>query len=251
VVALAGLAAALAACAGHDDGDVVVGATSAPPTIYPVSVPPVEAPAAKPTGVAPVAAFVMTSDGVALPDPTRTPGATFDGVDATMICQQNYSQGVRQPRFNDKVEAFAAYGVSIHDRESYQVDHLVPISLGGSNASENLWPQPYDPRAGAEQKDLLERQLRGLVCSQVLTLADAQAAIAKDWWAAYQTSMGKPILPGSDGPAPPKPPDHAPGEVVNGGPCDAEGALGYTEPKRVPLTCTKSSSGDLRWQKRY
>lgn len=249
VVLLAAWVAALSGC-GPAEESQVVGATSAPPRILPLVPSTTEPAAGQATGRSTAASFVLTGDGVALPDTSLTPGAVFGDVDAAAICDAHYTQGVRQPHYNAKVDAFANYGVSIHDRELYQVDHLVPIALGGSNAEGNLWPQPYDPRAGAEQKDLLERQLRGLVCSQKLALGDAQQAIKTDWWDAYQRFMGQEIVPGSDGPEPPTRAAPKPGEVVNGGVCDVAGAAGYTEPKRIKLTCTLTSSGELQWQKR-
>jgi hypothetical protein len=213
--------------------------------------PTIATPAEDDTVSAPVAAYVRTDDGVALPDPTVTPGAAFPDVTAGEVCDLHYSLGIRQPRFNDKVTAFARYGVSIHDRDVFQVDHLIPISLGGSNDEGNLWPQPYDDTAGATQKDLVERQLRGLVCSNAITLQEAQAAIAGDWWRAYQTYMGRPIVPGSEGPAPYERPEPVPGEVANGAPCDEEGAVGYTADKHIRLLCTATGFGELIWQKRY
>jgi len=246
------LLAVLAAACGADEPSGVVGApASTGPAIYPLPPPSVAPPSTAADAPGAVARFVRTADGVVLPDPVVTPGAVFDDVGPAEICELHYTQGVRQPRFNDKVAAFANYGVSIRDRDVYQVDHLVPISLGGSNAQENLWPQPYQEGGGAEEKDLLERQLRGLVCSEVITLEEAQTAIATDWWQAYATYMDLPVRPGTEGPEPWRRHDPQPGEVVNGGPCPVEGEVGYTEPKRVPLTCTADDVGQLRWAKRY
>ena len=239
-------------CACTTGEDAVVGAQMSPrPSIVPLPPPTFESETAEPAPIRHAATFARTDDGVVLPDGVATPGAVFDDVTASDICEFHYTQGVRQPRFNTKVSSFANYGISIHDRDIYQVDHLVPISLGGSNAEENIWPQPHDEKAGAAQKDLLERQLRGLVCSNKLTLTEAQTSIAHNWWRAYNKYMGLPIDPGSDGPEPPKGPTVIEGEVVNGGLCDEEGEVGYTEPKRIRLTCTANKYGELRWQKRY
>jgi hypothetical protein len=220
------------------------------PAIFPL---PPDASSAAPeqSSAAPTDLFLRNAEGVVLPDPERTPGAIFEDVQAADICDLHYTQGIRQPRFNAKVSAFASYGLSIHDRERFDVDHLIPVSLGGNNDDANLWPQPFDEEAGAQAKDLLERQLRGLVCSEYIPLQEAQQAIAKDWWTAFQTYMGRPVKPGSEGLPPPEPFDPKPGEVANGGPCEVAGAIGYTEQKHVKLTCTATSSGDLRWQKRY
>jgi autotransporter-associated beta strand protein len=123
----------------------------------------------------------------------------FPDVTRTDICDQSYVRGIKQPRFNDKVAALANYGVSIHDREFFQVDHLIPLSLGGTNEMKNLWPQQYAGSRGAAAKDQLEGQLRGLVCSGTLTLKAAQRAIAGNWWTAYDRYMGLPIDPGAAG----------------------------------------------------
>jgi hypothetical protein len=250
VVAVVAVVAAIAGCSLGPS--VPVGAQpSATPSIHLLAPPSV---AAAPDGVEAartVAQFVKKSNGVTLPDRRATPGAAYPDVTATDICDLHYVLGVRQPRFNDKVAAFANYGVSIHDREFYQVDHLIPISLGGSNAIQNLWPQPYAGSPNADTKDLLERQLRGLVCSHKLSLLAAQKAIVSNWWSAYNRYMGLAIDPGSAGLDPWTPPSQVVGEVANGAPCAKEGKIGYTDNKHVRLTCTATSDGQLRWTKRY
>ena len=256
VASVALAVAMLGILTGCDDGGerVVVGAQSTPtPSIY--ALPPEPdakvAVAQSEEEDAPAAAVQRTADGVALPDPDTTSGAAFADVANKDICQFHYTKSVRQPRYNDKVMAFATYGVSIHERDVYHVDHLIPISLGGSNEVKNLWPQPYDGARGADQKNLLERQLRGLVCSGTLTLGEAQSAIATDWWAAYGRYMRLPIKPGSAGPELWQRPSEDAGEVRNGGPCTKAGAVGYTVSKPIKLTCRENGLGELRWAKRY
>ena len=46
----------------------------------------------------------------------------------------------------------------------HEVDHLISLELGGSNAIRNLWPEPYAGRWGARTKDVLENRLHDLVC---------------------------------------------------------------------------------------
>jgi hypothetical protein len=241
------LAVVAAGCAADEVGDVAVGAqTTVVPPIRPLPVPTTAAPVDAAAALAP-GRYVTNDDGVVLPDPDITPGAIFDDVTAVDVCDAHYTQGIRQPRYNRKVEAFAGYGVSIHDRDSYQVDHLVPISLGGSNAVENIWPQPVEA-PGAADKDALEVQLHALVCSQQLTLVQAQELIATDWWSASRSYMDV-VVPAVPSTATPRPP----GELVaeNGQPCEVEGSVGYTDPKHIRLICTRMALGDLRWQKRY
>jgi hypothetical protein len=66
-----------------------------------------------------------------------------------------------------------------------EIDHLIPLELGGSNARANLWPQRYDGAWNAARKDRLERRLHAMVCRGEISLKTAQEAIARDWVAAY------------------------------------------------------------------
>lgn len=244
-------AALLVGCGTEGDGGIE--AIGAPPSISTVEpLPPsTTAPAVDDQeGGAHPGQFMANDLGVVLPDAEVTPGAVFDDVESDDICDIHYTQSVRQPRFNDKVEAFARYGISIHDRDVYEVDHLVPVGLGGTNALENLWPQPNDGATGAPAKNQLEQELRTRVCGGDLTLKEAQTAISADWWQAYESYVGpidvspatepEPVTSSTEG-----------SSVANGTSCSDEGAIGYTEPKRVPLRCVADEFGRLTWQKRY
>jgi 5-methylcytosine-specific restriction endonuclease McrA len=44
-------------------------------------------------------------------------------------------------------------------KEGCEVDHLISRELGGADATDNLWPQPYTQHPGAHEKDRLENQL--------------------------------------------------------------------------------------------
>lgn len=67
----------------------------------------------------------------------------------------------------------------------FEIDHFVPLELGGSNDISNLWPESYVMPWGAHIKDEVEDRLKALVCAGTLTLAEAQTAIRTDWIAAY------------------------------------------------------------------
>jgi hypothetical protein len=84
-------------------------------------------------------------------------------------------------------QIFNRYGIRDPRPRSYEVDYLIPPSLGGSSDPRNLWPQPYAAGVwNARVKDALEDHLRGLVCSGQLDLATAQRDLARDWIAAYK-----------------------------------------------------------------
>ena len=71
------------------------------------------------------------------------------------------------------------YGISVRGR--HEIDHLIPLAIGGSNELRNLWPQAYEPSPGALEKDRLELYLYHAVCKGRMTLPDAQACIRADW----------------------------------------------------------------------
>jgi hypothetical protein len=66
----------------------------------------------------------------------------------------------------------------------WEVDHLVPLELGGSNSVRNLWPERYFRR-----KDRLENRLHDERCAGDRSLRSAQRAIARNWLASYHAEF--------------------------------------------------------------
>ena len=122
--------------------------------------------------------------GVVRPNATLTPG---DVLPATRgeICSSGYSKRVRDVSSQLKRDIYAAYGITSHQPGEYEVDHLIPLGVGGSNDKRNLWPEPINVKPGAKQKDDLENELHNRVCDGRIDLAQAQREIAADWYAAY------------------------------------------------------------------
>jgi hypothetical protein len=137
----------------------------------------------------PVAA--VQHDGVPridVPDRRLTPGAVLTASAAT-VCVVGYASSVRDVPSALSEEAYRRYGV-VHVPYAHEVDHLVSLELGGSNAITNLWPEPYAGRWGARTKDALENRLHSLVCAGELKLRMAQHQEARDWVGAYRRYVG-------------------------------------------------------------
>lgn len=124
-----------------------------------------------------------------LPLTRLTPGLAVASVTAAQVCRPGFAAKVPPVPTSRARAVFAAYKISWSRHSAYQLDHLIPVSLGGSNAAANLWPQPH-AAAASLHKDQLENKLHALVCTDHLRMATAQKAIRSDWVAAYQKYGG-------------------------------------------------------------
>lgn len=125
---------------------------------------------------------------VPMPNRALTPGAIQSG-DTAAICTPGWAEAHRD--VSQATEDYVAreYGLSSHS--GYEIDHLIPLELGGSNNVLNLWPELYSSAFGATQKDGLEGYLHEQVCYHGLPLVTAQHEIAANWYAAW-VSAGRP-----------------------------------------------------------
>ena len=146
--------------------------------------------------ILPVVSIVMTATAAfaadpILPDPKLTPGAVAT-TDRMTICQPGYSKSVRHTSGQLKHQVYGEYGI---DRSAghYEIDHLIPLGIGGADSRENLWPESRDTQPwNAGVKDRLENYLHVEVCAGHIAVQDAQRAIAADWVAAYRRYLGAP-----------------------------------------------------------
>ena len=121
-----------------------------------------------------------------LPDPDCTPGAIFKNATKDEICVTGYSTTVRNVSNSLKKKVFVQYGIEYPvPFGSYEVDHLIPLALGGNNSIANLWPKSAEPFPGFYEKDIVGNYLHEEVCKGNIALSIAQERIATNWFLIY------------------------------------------------------------------
>ncbi len=118
------------------------------------------------------------------PNAQLTPGAVATQ-DTAIVCHRSTAT-VRHTTERTKAAVYAAYSVRHHRPGQYEIDHLIPLELGGADTITNLWPEPALPKPGFHEKDALENRLHAMACTGMIALDSAQRWIARDWWSAYQ-----------------------------------------------------------------
>jgi hypothetical protein len=129
-----------------------------------------------------------------LPNATLTPGDAISGLTAEQVCVPGYARSVRDVPVAIRKQVFMAYGLAGNhtgycaSQEGCELDHLISLSLGGSNDPKNLWPESYDGSSPwtAHVKDRLEDRLHAMVCSHQISLEKAQQALANDWVSSFK-----------------------------------------------------------------
>ncbi len=143
-----------------------------------------------------MAAFVLSTsaalaDDPIRPDPRLTPGAVLT-TDLSAICRPGYTKTVRHTSGKLKAFIYREYRID-RNGGNYEIDHLIPLEVGGADVRENLWPESWDTEPwNAHVKDRLENYLHEAVCAGRMPIDQAQRAIAQDWIGAYQKYLGKP-----------------------------------------------------------
>src|SRR5262245_12553449 len=151
----------------------------------------------KPVLLVAVATLILLPDTLAqngdgrLPNPKLTPGATLN-LSKDDLCGPNRKEVEGSIPISLKRKVFELYKIRTEATEPHKICHLIAISLGGSNAIENLWPQPLSGEWNYSQKNQLERQLHKMVCKGELDLATAQREISTDWVSAYKKYIAEP-----------------------------------------------------------
>lgn len=122
-----------------------------------------------------------------LPDPSCTPGKANPAVTIGMVCPVAHTDQWRVSIATQKRKSLAQYdytdsgGNHPQTLSSTEGDHLVPLVLGGDpTAPENIWAEPQ--RKTPNEKDHVELAAHAAVCAGKLSLPQAQAAMATDWY---------------------------------------------------------------------
>lgn len=146
-----------------------------------------------------LAASVMAVPAIAaaqLPNNYYTPGKA-DKVDTKALCAASSDSSSRPVSDWQKNEALTRYGVR---PESFtgELEHLVPVSLGGTNDPDNLYPFHAQGEYTLEAKQRLASKLHDLVCDGKITLKQAQEVFRKDWTKGYKQYVGAMNAPGGN-----------------------------------------------------
>jgi hypothetical protein len=112
-----------------------------------------------------------------LPDPSKTPGALCAATDPN-FAELRYAERIpicnRNVPIAERGAIGVSYGIAQADFANYEFDHYIPLSIGGSDAPENLWPQPHGE---ALRKDTVEQQVFDGINNSTMTQAQAIALI--------------------------------------------------------------------------
>jgi hypothetical protein len=123
----------------------------------------------------------IKSNGFLLPDPKITPGA-IRTADTAVYCHQPTSQ-VRNTSSALKDTIYKEYGWSLKKHPIGEIDHKVPLEVGGADIRENLW---FQPAPEFKSKDSVENWVRKRVCSRQMSGVYAQLMFKEDWTHLYQ-----------------------------------------------------------------
>lgn len=122
------------------------------------------------------------------PDRRCSPGAYYTGLTRAVLCSGSFrTSSIRNVPESEKYAVERDYGLPARPYgRTIEIDHIVPLELGGTNAIANLFPEPGSGTAGYHAKDRLENRLHKLVCTGGVALRAAQRGISSDWITLYR-----------------------------------------------------------------
>ena len=106
--------------------------------------------------------------------------------DLNLICSKGYTTTVRDVPQDVRLKIYEINGVSYpQPRGMYELDHVIPLELGGGNGIGNLQLEARDPRPGSLEKDRVENYLHKQVCSRNMDLEEARNQMKNNWTNVY------------------------------------------------------------------
>ncbi len=126
------------------------------------------------------------------PDRSCSPGAYYSRLTKRVICSGSFRTGaIRNVPQAEKFRVEREYGMAAsYYGDTIEIDHIVPLELGGSNAIANLFPEPGNGPANYHVKDALENRAKAAVCDGQLSLRAARRGFAMNWEAFYRRLFG-------------------------------------------------------------
>src|SRR5690348_2767797 len=133
-------------------------------------------------------------NGYPVPDPRCTPGGVDPSVSADVLTDPRWRTACVRNCQTSEAEKHVLYGwYGIHkpkrnsgEDQVCELDHLVPLELGGADGLGNIWPECGPDAVTLHEryfkvKDRVENYLADEVKAGRMPLATAQRGIAEDW----------------------------------------------------------------------
>jgi len=115
---------------------------------------------------------------------STNPAVTQDNISRT-ICTSGYTATIRPSvTYTNSIKKaeLLAKGLSWKDAPQYELDHIVPLEVGGHPSHiENLAIQSWVGASGAHVKDALETRVKKLVCAGKISLVEGQQCFLAGW----------------------------------------------------------------------
>ena len=125
--------------------------------------------------VSPALADAPTVANHGAADRALSPGSIITGKRAD-VCTVGWSRAHRNVTVRTRAAVWRAYNLT--PQKGWELDHVIPLELGGGNVAANLFPQaPPFWRA----KDIEENRLHREVCAYRMQLRSAVAAMRRGW----------------------------------------------------------------------
>jgi Protein of unknown function (DUF3761) len=128
----------------------------------------------------------------ALPDRRCSPAGYYKLLTKKVICSSAFhTSAIRDVPQSEKFAVEREYGMAAtYYGYSIEIDHIVPLELGGSNSIANLFPEPGKGSANYHFKDQAENRAKEWVCEGRLSLVVARRGFATNWEKLYRRLFG-------------------------------------------------------------